>query len=48
MQALIGVVELDDRLRYQGEGNRQERERRGWDAAHWRYGTGSTDEEFEL
>ena len=34
-QALIGDVELDDRLRYQGEDNRQERERRGWDAVHW-------------
>ena len=45
MQDLIGDVELDDRLRQQGEDDRKERERRGWDAAHWRYGTGSTDNE---
>ena len=45
MQDLIGDVELDDRLRQQGEGDRKERERRGWDAVHWRYGTGSTDDE---
>ena len=33
----------------QGEDDRKERERRGWDAlldaAYWRYGTGSTDDE---
>ena len=45
MQDLIGDVELDDRLRQQGEDDRKERERRGWDAVHWRYGTGSTDDE---
>ena len=44
-QDLIGDVQLDDCLRQQGEDDRKERERRGWDAAHWRYGTGSTDDE---
>ena len=34
MQDLIGDVELDDRLRQQGEDDdRKERERRGWDMA---------------
>ena len=45
MQDLIGDVELDERLRQQGEDDRKERERRGWDAVHWRYGTGSTGDE---
>ena len=45
MQDLIGDVELDDRLRQQGEDDRKERERRGWDAVHLRCGTGSTDGE---
>ena len=45
MQDLIGDIELDERLRQQGEDDRKERERRGWDAVHWRYGTGSTDDE---
>ena len=45
MQDLIGHVELDDRLRQQGEDDRKERERRGGDAVNWRYGTGSTDDE---
>ena len=31
MQDLIGDVELDERLRQQGEDDRKERERRGWD-----------------
>ena len=45
MQDLIGDVELDERLRQQGEDDRKERERRGWDAVHWRYGTGITGDE---
>ena len=45
MQDLIGDVQLDDCLRQQGEDDRKERQRRGWDAVHWRYGTGSTDDE---
>ena len=46
MQDLIGdVEELDDCLRQQGEDDREERERRGWDAVHWHYGTGSTDDD---
>ena len=45
MQDLIGDVELNDRLRQQGGDGKKERERSGWDAVHWRYGTGSTDDE---
>ena len=45
MQDLIGDVKLDGRLRQQGEDARKEWERRGWDAVHWRCGTGSTDDE---
>ena len=45
VQGRIGDVELDDRLRQQGEDGRKERERRGWDAVYWRYGTASTDDE---
>ena len=45
MHDLIGDVELDDRLRQQGEDDSKKREMRGWGAVHWRYGTGSTDDE---
>ena len=45
MQDLVGDLKLDDRLRQQGEDDRKERERCGWDAVHWRYGMGSTDDE---
>ena len=45
MQDLIGDIELDERLRQQGEEDRKERERRGWDAVYCWYGTGSTDDE---
>ena len=45
MQDIIGDIELDDHLRQQGEDDRKERERRSWGAVHWRYGTGSADDE---
>ena len=48
IQDLIGDIEPDERLRQQGEDDRKERERRGWDAVHWRYGTGSTDDERNI
>ena len=48
MQDLISDVKLNDCLRQQGEDDRKARERRGWDAVHWRYGTGSTDDERDI
>ena len=48
MQDLVGDVELDDRLRQQGEVDREGRKRRGKGAVHWRYGTGSTDDERDI
>ena len=34
MQDLIGDIELDERLRQQGDDDMNEWERRGWDAVH--------------